>query len=76
MENQAKHAIEHMLVFVYGCMAPDRFDAAAKAGRLAEDLPSNHSALFAPQILPTMQVGIDAYAASTLAWLSKDLNSG
>jgi amidohydrolase len=60
------------LLFAYGCTAPDRFDAATRKGRVMEDIPSNHSALFAPQILPTMQVGIDAYAASALAWLYKN----
>jgi amidohydrolase len=59
------------LWFVYGGMAADRYDTAAREGRLAEDIPSNHSARFAPQILPTMQVGIDGYAVSALAWLAK-----
>jgi amidohydrolase len=58
------------LLFGYGCTEPSKFDQAKKDGMLLENIPGNHSSLFAPQILPTMQVGIDAYALSALAWLS------
>lgn len=58
------------LLFAYGCTAHEAFDSAQKAGTLAESIAGNHSSLFAPQIFPTMQVGIDAYALSALAWLS------
>lgn len=58
------------LLFAYGCTAPDKVDKAQKEGTLTESIPGNHSSIFAPQILPTMQVGIDAYAASALSWLS------
>ncbi|KAF7896733.1 uncharacterized protein EAF01_009136 [Botrytis porri] len=51
---------------------PRNFDLAQKEGTLAESIPGNHSSLFAPQIFPTMQIGIDAYALSALAWLSKE----
>jgi len=57
------------LLFAYGCTAPDKVDQAREAGTLDESIPGNHSSLFAPQIFPTMQVGIDAYAVSALAWL-------
>ncbi|KAK1768696.1 hypothetical protein QBC33DRAFT_533384 [Phialemonium atrogriseum] len=58
------------LLFAYGCTAPDKVDQAQKEGIL-ESIPGNHSSLFAPQIFPTMQIGIDAYAVSALAWLSE-----
>lgn len=58
------------LLFAYGCTAPDKVDEAQKAGTLTESIPGNHSSLFAPQIFPTIRVGIDAYALSALAWLS------
>ncbi|KAJ7042620.1 hypothetical protein C8F04DRAFT_1076548 [Mycena alexandri] len=58
------------LLFAYGCAAPDKVDKAQKEGTLAESIPGNHSSIFAPQIFPTMQVGIDAYGASALAWLA------
>jgi amidohydrolase len=59
------------LLFAYGSTAPDKVEKAQKAGTLDESIPGNHSSLFAPQISPTMQTGIDAYALSALAWLSK-----
>ncbi|PQE33224.1 hippurate hydrolase protein [Rutstroemia sp. NJR-2017a WRK4] len=58
------------LLFAYGCTEPEKFDQAKKEGMLDERIPGNHSALFAPAIFPTMQVGVDAYALSALAWLA------
>lgn len=40
------------------------------AGRI-NDLPVNHSPLFAPVIHPTLQTGIEAMVAGALAWLAK-----
>ncbi|KAM0139307.1 hypothetical protein ACHAPC_001304 [Botrytis cinerea] len=60
------------LLFAYGCTTPEKVDLAQKEGTLAESIPGNHSSLFAPQIFPTMQVGIDAYALSALTWLSEE----
>ena len=45
--------------------------AEAKAAGRINDLPVNHSPLFAPVIHPTLQTGIEAMVASALAWLSK-----
>lgn len=55
--------------WTYGGTDPDLYDKAEAAGRLQEDIPANHSAQFAPVILPTLQVGLDAYAVGALAWL-------
>ncbi|KAM3065557.1 hypothetical protein ACMFMG_011560 [Clarireedia jacksonii] len=63
------------LLFAYGCTAPDKVEQAKKEGTLAESIPGNHSSLFAPQISPTMQVGVDAYALSALAWLAGNQDS-
>jgi metal-dependent amidase/aminoacylase/carboxypeptidase family protein len=63
------------LLFAYGCTEPDKFDKAKKDGTLDESIPGNHSSLFAPAIFPTMQVGIDAYALSALAWLAGNQGS-
>src|SRR5437763_13034916 len=37
-----------------GGIDADEYDAAAKAGRVAQDIPVNHSARFAPVIQPTL----------------------
>lgn len=57
--------------WTYGGTDPELYDRAEAAGRLQEDVPANHSAKFAPVIMPTLQVGLDAYAAAALGWLAK-----
>jgi hippurate hydrolase len=49
---------------------PDLFAKAKAAGRI-NDLPVNHSPLFAPVIHPTLQTGVEAMVAGALAWLAK-----
>jgi len=46
------------------------YDAAAKAGRVAQDIPVNHSARFAPVVQPTLDTGTQALVAAALAWLA------
>lgn len=57
--------------FMYGGVDGEAWDKAESQGTLAESIPSNHSALFAPAIMPTLQVGIDGYAAAALSFLGK-----
>ncbi|MBA2918064.1 amidohydrolase [Sphingomonas sp. MAH-20] len=45
--------------------------ARAKAEGRVNDLPVNHSPLFAPVIHPTLQTGVEAMAIGALAWLGK-----
>jgi hippurate hydrolase len=49
---------------------PDTFRAAQEAGRVAHDIPVNHSAGFAPVIQPTLDTGTQALVIGALAWLS------
>jgi hypothetical protein len=48
---------------------PNVYDEAQKAGRLNE-LPVNHSPLFAPVIHPTLQTGVETLVVAAQAWLS------
>ena len=48
---------------------PDVYAKAKEAGRLNE-LPVNHSPLFAPVIHPTLQTGVEALVVAARAWLS------
>ncbi len=48
---------------------PDVYAKARKAGRLNE-LPVNHSPLFAPVIHPTLQTGVETMVVAAEAWLS------
>jgi amidohydrolase len=47
---------------------PDRYAQAKEAGRLNE-LPVNHSPLFAPVIHPTLGAGVEALVIAARAWL-------
>jgi amidohydrolase len=57
--------------WTYGGIDPDVWDAAEKNDRILEDIPVNHSPYFAPVIMPTLQVAVDAYAVAALTWLGK-----
>jgi hypothetical protein len=56
---------------VYGGTAPEKWDKAEREDRLSEDLPVNHSGLFAPVVQPTLRVGLDGYVVAALTWLAK-----
>ncbi|SHN60245.1 hippurate hydrolase [Geodermatophilus obscurus] len=46
------------------------YDAAEAAGRVAQDVPVNHSAAFAPVVQPTLDTGTQALVVAALAWLA------
>jgi hippurate hydrolase len=52
-----------------GGIDPDRYRAAEEAGRVAQDVPVNHSAGFAPVLQPTLDTGTQAMVVAALAWL-------
>ena len=45
-------------------------NAAEEAGRVAEDIPVNHSSAFAPVMQPTLATGTEALVVASLAWLA------
>ena len=49
---------------------PDAYDKAKQAGRVAQDIPTNHSPNFAPVIPPTLETGVEAMVVAARAWLS------
>ena len=53
-----------------GGTAAEQYQAAERAGRVAQDIPVNHSAHFAPVIQPTLDTGIQALVVAALAWLA------
>lgn len=54
-----------------GGIDPERYEAARAAGRIAQDIPVNHSATFAPVLQPTLDTGISALVVAALAWLGR-----
>jgi amidohydrolase len=53
-----------------GGIDPEVYDAAEAAGRIAQDVPVNHSAAFAPVVQPTLDTGTQALVVGALAWLA------
>ncbi|MFF0625802.1 amidohydrolase [Streptomyces sp. NPDC004296] len=49
---------------------PDEFRTALAAGRLAQDIPSNHSPRFVPVARPTLTTGVQALTAAALTRLA------
>jgi amidohydrolase len=59
-------------VFWYvGGTDPDAYRKAEQAGRVAQDIPTNHNAKFAPVIHPTLETGVQAMAAAALDALER-----
>ena len=54
-----------------GGIDPDAYEAARAAGRVAQDIPVNHSATFAPVVQPTLDTGTSALVVAALAWLGR-----
>jgi amidohydrolase len=53
-----------------GGIDPRAYERAAEAGRISQDIPVNHSPMFAPVLQPTLDTGTQALVVAALAWLS------
>jgi hippurate hydrolase len=51
---------------------PELYAKAAKAGTVAQDIPTNHSPNYAPVIHPTLEVGIQAMVTAARRGLVGD----
>ncbi|OOG61944.1 amidohydrolase [Rhodanobacter sp. B04] len=51
---------------------PELYAQAAKAGRIAEDIPVNHSKYYAPVLEPTLDHGTQAMVVAAMAWLGHE----
>ncbi len=49
---------------------PQTYRTAERAGRVQDDIPSNHSPKFLPVLQPTLRTGTEALTAAALAWLA------
>lgn len=58
-----------LVYWLLGGTDPALYAAAAAAGTLESDIPSNHSPHFAPVIRPTLDNGITALTVAALEWL-------
>lgn len=55
---------------------PEEFHTALAAGRLAQDIPSNHSPHFVPVVRPTLTMGVEALTAAALNQLGALAGAG
>ncbi len=59
-------------VFWYvGGTDPQLYQQAEKAGRIAEDVPTNHSSKFAPVLHPTLEAGVQTLTTASLSYLGQ-----
>ena len=56
--------------WVFGGVDADSYLAAAAAGTVDRDVPSNHSPFFAPLVGPTIDTGVSALVCAALTWLA------
>jgi hippurate hydrolase len=56
--------------WVFGGVDADSYLAAAAAGTVDRDVPSNHSPFFAPLVEPTIDTGVSALVCAALTWLA------
>lgn len=54
-----------------GCIDAELWDKVQREDNPQEEIPGNHSALFAPVIQPTMKIGVDALCMAALTFLAK-----
>ncbi|WP_243228969.1 amidohydrolase [Microbacterium sp. CIAB417] len=65
----ARDAGAPLVFWFWGGADPAAFAEAAAAGRLAEDIPTNHSPFYAPEIHPTLEVGVTAMTTAAREFL-------
>jgi len=59
------------LFWYVGGTDPELYRRAEKLGRIAEDVPTNHSSKFAPVIHPTLEAGIQTLTTASLSYLGR-----
>lgn len=66
----ARDAQVPLVFWFWGGVDPDAFAKALAAGTLDSDVPTNHSAHFAPVIHPTIEVGVKALTVAAREFLN------
>lgn len=59
------------LFWYVGGTDPSVYERASRAGRLAQDVPTNHSSKFAPVLHPTLETGVQTLVAASLSYLGR-----
>ncbi|MDN6350241.1 MAG: amidohydrolase [Yaniella sp.] len=56
--------------WVIGSVASEKYRRALAEGTVAQEIPANHSPAFAPEIDPTLEIGIQTQVVAALAYLA------
>ncbi|MET0296201.1 MAG: amidohydrolase [Microbacterium sp.] len=59
-----------LVFWFWGGVDPATYAAAEAAGTIARDIPTNHSPFFAPEMHPTIEVGVDALVVAAREFLN------
>jgi len=65
----ARDAGAPLVFWFWGGVDPATFAAAVESGTVASTIPTNHSPFFAPEIHPTIEVGVTAMATAVREFL-------
>ncbi|REJ05690.1 amidohydrolase [Microbacterium bovistercoris] len=65
----ARDAGVPLVFWFWGGADAEKFRAAAAAGTLEKDIPTNHSPFYAPEMHPTIEVGVGAMVAAAREFL-------
>ena len=65
-----------LVYWILGGANAETYLAAANAGTVDRDIPSNHSPQFAPEIQPTLDRGVDALVTAAREWLGSGRQAG
>jgi amidohydrolase len=63
------------LFWYVGGTDPDAYRKAEEAGRVEEDIATNHSSKFAPVLHPTLETGIQTLTTASLSYLARQPTS-
>ncbi|WP_298040880.1 amidohydrolase [uncultured Microbacterium sp.] len=66
----ARDADVPLVFWFFGGVAPEAYAAAEASGTVAEDIPTNHSPYYAPEIHPTLETGVAAMAIAVREFLA------
>lgn len=66
----ARDAGVPLVFWFWGGVDPEKYAAAAEGGTIERDIPTNHSPFFAPEIHPTIEVGVTALSSAAREFLA------
>lgn len=60
-----------LVYWFVGGVDPETFARAAAAGRVEQEIPTNHSPFFAPVLHPTIEHGVETLVTAAMEWVGR-----